>query len=115
MGLPPVRVAINLSVHQFLDPELLPGLSRTIQQTGIDPARLELEITETIAMKNVEPAVEILTQLHELGVMTALDDFGTGYSSLWRLNEFPVHTLKIDRSFVASLTATAGDQAIVKA
>ena len=113
-GLPPVRVAINLSVHQFLDPELLPGLSRTIQQTGIDPARLELEITETIAMKNVEPAVEILTQLHELGVMTALDDFGTGYSSLWRLNEFPVHTLKIDRSFVASLTATAGDQAIVK-
>ena len=113
-GLPPVRVAINLSVHQFLDPELVPALSRTIQRTGIDPARLELEITETIAMKNVEPAVEILTQLHELGVMTALDDFGTGYSSLGRLNEFPVHTLKIDRSFVASLTARAGDQAIVK-
>ena len=65
-------------------------------------------------MTNVEPAVQILTELHELGVKTALDDFGTGYSSLGRLNEFPVHTLKIDRSFVASLSSTDADQAIVK-
>jgi diguanylate cyclase (GGDEF)-like protein len=113
-GLPPVRVGITLSVHQFLDPELLSTLRNTIEQTGIDPTRVELEITETIAMTNVEPAVKILNELQDLGVKTALDDFGTGYSSLGRLHEFPVHTLKIDRSFVARLGGKDADPAIVK-
>ena len=113
-GLPPVDVAINLSAHQFLDPELLSMLRTTIEETGIDPTRIELEITETVAMTNVEPAVKILNELQELGVKTALDDVGTGYSSLGRLREFPVHTLKIDRSFVAALGGADGDPAIVK-
>ena len=113
-GLPAVRVAINLSVHEFLDPQLIGVLERTIQETGIDPARLEFEITETVAMTNVEPAIRILSELHGLGVRTALDDFGSGYSSLGRLNEFPVHTLKIDRSFIASLGGSDSDQALVK-
>ena len=113
-GLPPVRVGINLSAHQFLDPELLPTLRSAIKTTGIDPTRLELEITETIAMTNVEPAVQILEELNGLGVRTALDDFGTGYSSLGRLHEFPVQTLKIDRSFVSRLGGDDADPAIVK-
>ena len=113
-GLPAVRVAINLSVHQFLDPQLVDMPERTIQETRIDPARFEFEITETVAMTNVEPAIRILTELHNLGVRTAVDDFGTGYSSLGRLNEFPVHTLKIDRSFIASLGGSDSDQALVK-
>ena len=113
-GLPAVHVGINLSVHQFLDPQLVDVLERTIQETGIDPARLEFEITETLAMSNVEPAIRILSELHKLGVRTALDDFGTGHSSLGRLNEFPVQTLKIDRSFVASLGGSDGDQALLK-
>ena len=113
-GLPPVHVGINLSAHQFLDPELLSMLRTTIEETGIDPTRIELEITETVAMTNVEPAVKILNELQDLGVKTALDDFGTGYSSLGRLHEFPVHTLKIDRPFVATLGGKDSDPAIVK-
>ncbi|MDA1061958.1 MAG: bifunctional diguanylate cyclase/phosphodiesterase, partial [Chloroflexi bacterium] len=113
-GLPTVQVGINLSAHQFLDPDLLPMLRATIESTGIDPTRIEIEITESVAMTNVEPAVKILNELQDLGVKTALDDFGTGYSSLGRLHEFPVHTLKIDRSFVTSLGGADSDPAIVK-
>lgn len=114
-GLPPVRVAVNLSARQFQQPNLLEQVAQILQETGLDPRYLELEITETAAMQDVDFAIEVLRQLKDMGVRIALDDFGTGYSSLNYLRKFPLHALKIDQSFVHNLTDSAADLAIITA
>jgi diguanylate cyclase (GGDEF)-like protein/PAS domain S-box-containing protein len=114
-GLPPIRVAVNLSAQQFKQPRLMEMIKQILQETGLNPSALELEITETTVMNNVEVTKKILNELHAMGVSIALDDFGTGYSSLSYLKAFPFHTLKIDRSFVCDVTTDPNDKAIVAA
>jgi diguanylate cyclase (GGDEF)-like protein/PAS domain S-box-containing protein len=114
-GLPPIRVAVNLSAQQFKQPRLMEMIKNILAETGLDPTALELEITETTVMNNIEVTKTILNELHEMGVSIALDDFGTGYSSLSYLKAFPFHTLKIDRSFVCDVTTDPNDKAIVAA
>ncbi len=111
-GLPPVKVAVNLSVRQFQEENLVQNVTQILAETGLDPNYLELEITETIAMQNRELTKAILYQFDEMGVSISMDDFGTGYSSLNYLKNFPLHTLKIDRSFVRDLTTDPCDVAI---
>ncbi len=99
-GLPPVSIAINLSGVQFAHPQLLKEIQKSLDEFDISPDYLQLEITETILMKDTELAKDILRQLGELGIKAAIDDFGTGYSSLNYLKNLPIHYLKIDRTFV---------------
>lgn len=114
-GLPPIRVAVNLSARQLRQPNLVDMIARALQDTGLPPRYLELEITETTVMKNVELTKAILHALNQMGVSMAMDDFGTGYSSLGYLKNFPFNTLKIDQSFVRDLTTDPNDKAIVAA
>ncbi|MFM7426161.1 MAG: EAL domain-containing protein [Elainella sp.] len=114
-GLPPIRVAVNLSARQLRQPNLVKMIARVLRETGLAPRYLELEITETTVMKNVELTKNILCELHQMGVSVAMDDFGTGYSSLGYLKKFPFNTLKIDQSFVRDLTTDPNDKAIVAA
>ena len=114
-GLPALRVAVNLSARQLADPQLVGDIRAILAETGIEPACLELEITESMLMHDVERAIETLAQIKRLGVALSVDDFGTGYSSLSHLKRFPVDTLKIDRSFVRDLAVDEGDRAIVVA
>lgn len=104
---------VNLSARQFEDPRLIDDISRLLSETGFDPRRLCLEITETALMRDVDEALVVLTELHDLGIELAVDDFGTGYSSLSMLKRFPIKVLKIDRSFVDGLPGDANDLAIV--
>ena len=105
----PLMVAVNISAIQF-DKEDLPLLVRSaLAHSGLAPERLELEITETVMLKDEHGAFEILTRLHALGVRIALDDFGTGYSSLSNLRKFPFDKIKIDRSFISDLSAANVD------
>jgi diguanylate cyclase (GGDEF)-like protein/PAS domain S-box-containing protein len=115
LGLPPVSVAVNLSAQQFKQPKLVEMIDQILQETGLSSEHLELEITETTMMKNVELTQVTLEELHKMGISIALDDFGTGYSSLGYLKTFPLHTLKIDQSFVRDLTTDPNDEAIVTA
>ena len=114
-GLPAVQIAVNLSARQFMHRGLVDTIRSTIDETGIDPALLECEITETALMEHGEQTLEILSQIEQMGVKLAIDDFGTGYSSLAYLKRFPVHTLKIDRAFIRELETSSEDQAIVAA
>ncbi|MBF2049941.1 MAG: EAL domain-containing protein [Elainella sp. C42_A2020_010] len=114
-GLPPVRIAVNLSARQLRQPNLVEMVAQVLSDTGLAPRYLELEITETTVMKNVELTKTILCELHRMGVSMAMDDFGTGYSSLGYLKKFPFNTLKIDQSFVRDLTTDPNDKAIVAA
>ncbi|MGQ0521590.1 MAG: putative bifunctional diguanylate cyclase/phosphodiesterase [Actinomycetota bacterium] len=100
---PPLRVSVNLSARQLQNPALVSDVSRTLAAVGIDPARVTLEITESILMSDTESSVATLRRLKNLGVALALDDFGTGYSSLSYLQRFPVDMLKLDKSFVDGL------------
>ncbi|CAG22595.1 putative signal transduction protein [Photobacterium profundum SS9] len=109
------RVAVNLSPRQFNDPDLLENIRRIILNVGIDARSLEIEITESTLMENVESAIHTLHQFKELGITVAIDDFGTGYSSLAMLKRLPVDKLKIDRSFVKDLSSNNSDQKIVQA
>ena len=113
LGLPPVTIAVNLSVRQFADPDLLQNLQTLLQQSGLPACYLELEITESTVIQNPERAVTILAALRNHGIRLAMDDFGTGYSSLGQLKNFPLDVLKIDRSFVRDLATSASDKAIV--
>jgi diguanylate cyclase (GGDEF)-like protein/PAS domain S-box-containing protein len=113
-GLPPMQVAVNLSGHQLLQPRFTTLVQKILIETDLDPALLELELTESTIMKNPED-IRILRELKALGVQMAIDDFGTGYSSLAYLKRFPLNRLKIDRSFISHLTTDPDDEAIVEA
>ncbi|NOX42693.1 MAG: EAL domain-containing protein [Gammaproteobacteria bacterium] len=115
MGLPPMRIAVNLSALQFRKNDLVETISNILASAGLDPQYLELEITESFLMDNVDSAIAKLQDLSALGVCLALDDFGTGYSSLSYLKRFPLNTLKIDQSFVKDISTDPGDGAIAEA
>jgi diguanylate cyclase (GGDEF)-like protein/PAS domain S-box-containing protein len=99
----PLYMTVNLSARQFTQPDLIDQIRDILTETGVDPAYLKLEITESMVMDDFESAAEMLFQLRALGVRLSIDDFGTGYSSLTYLHRFPIDTLKIDRSFVACM------------
>lgn len=115
LGLGQLQVAVNLSAKQFRQRELLNDVQRILASTGLPAAHLELEITESCVMDNVEGAIAMLHDLHRLGISLAIDDFGTGYSSLAYLKRFPVHCLKVDRSFICDLETEPDDAAITQA
>lgn len=114
-GLEPPRVAVNLSAQQFRDPKLPDLVRSAIAESGIEPGLLELEITESAAMDNVEQTVSILTGLRNLGLHLSIDDFGTGYSSLSYLRRFEVDSIKIDKSFVDDIGRDSNADAICNA
>jgi diguanylate cyclase (GGDEF)-like protein/PAS domain S-box-containing protein len=114
-GLPPVRMAVNLSPRQFADPNLLADLTAALRDNDMDAGMLELEITEGMVMHDAERAVRLLRSIKDLGVRIAIDDFGTGYSSLAQLKQFPIDTLKVDRSFIRDIPGNAEDKAITEA
>jgi EAL domain-containing protein (putative c-di-GMP-specific phosphodiesterase class I) len=114
-GLPPLRIAVNLSPVQFRNRDVAELVSRALTESGLPADRLELELTESIVVQNAEAAAKTLMQLKELGVCCSIDDFGTGYSSLSYLKNFPVDRLKIDQCFVRNLRTDPNDGAIVRA
>lgn len=114
-GLPPVCMAINLSPRQFQHEQLLRDIDDTLSTTGMPPQLLELEITESMVMLNVERAIGLLTEIKKRGVRLSMDDFGTGYSSMALIKRFPIDTLKIDRSFIRDLPENTDDKAIADA
>jgi EAL domain-containing protein (putative c-di-GMP-specific phosphodiesterase class I) len=107
-------VAVNVSSRLFARRELYQQVAQVLRDTGLDPAYLELEVTESAVMEDPEVALEQMHRLRELGVRLAIDDFGTGYSSLLRLKRLPVQKLKIDQGFVAGLPWDEDDAAIVR-
>jgi len=114
-GASPFTMAVNISARQFAQPDLVERVEAILAETGLDPRLLELELTESMLMKNVQETATTLERLHALGVALAIDDFGTGHSSLDYLRRFPVGKLKIDKSFVQDVGHDAHDAAIVKA
>lgn len=113
-GFPPLRVAVNLSGIQFKNIDLAALVTRVLEESGLEPRFLELELTESIAMEHVEETLAKLQALAHMGIKLAIDDFGTGFSSLSYLKRYPIHTLKIDQSFVRSCTSDADDAAIIR-
>ena len=111
----PVRVAVNISGIQCQRQDLVEMVSRVLQQTSCNAEWLEIEVTESVLMKDADKTTEILLALKEMGVHLAIDDFGTGYSSLNYLKRFPIDTLKIDQAFVRDITIDPGDALIAKA
>jgi len=111
-GLNFATMAVNVSAMEFRDDNFLHGLFEILAETGLDPKHLELELTESVLMKQVESSTSILKALRDRGVKIAIDDFGTGYSSLSYLRKFPVDALKIDQSFVRQIS-TAGDDTVI--
>jgi EAL domain-containing protein (putative c-di-GMP-specific phosphodiesterase class I) len=114
-GYPALPISVNLSPKQLARDDLVDVVADTLRDTGLAPGCLELEITESSVMRDVDKSLATLLRLKELGVKISIDDFGTGYSSLNYLKRFPVDTLKIDRSFVSDIATNADDAAIVKA
>ncbi|MFX1735895.1 EAL domain-containing protein [Paraburkholderia sp. A1RI_3L] len=114
-GLPPARVSVNLSARVFQQRNITRLVMQVLEETGLDPQYLELELTESTIMRNAEEAVIMLNDLHALGIGLAIDDFGTGYSSLSYLKRFPVDRLKIDRSFVSDIGISGDDETITSA
>ena len=114
-GLRAVPLAINLSARQFMHRGLVESIRAIVDETGIDPALLEFEITETALMQHGGLTLETLGQIYRMGIRLSIDDFGTGYSSLAYLKRFPVRKIKIDRAFVRELDTSSEDQAIVAA
>jgi diguanylate cyclase (GGDEF)-like protein len=112
---PGLRIAVNLSARQFRQKNLIGMIEQVLGESRLHPSLLELELTEGMLMHNVEEATHILARLDEIGVRLAIDDFGTGYSSLSYLKRFPIHTLKIDRSFVRDISTDPDDATIVTA
>ena len=114
-GLPPKTVCVNVSARQFKDRTLIGRVIHALQESGTDSQYLELEVTESLIMQDVELAVATMQRLKELGVRITIDDFGTGYSSLSALKTFPVVRLKIDKSFISDLADDVSDQAVAAA
>ncbi|KAA3623524.1 MAG: EAL domain-containing protein [Proteobacteria bacterium] len=114
-GLPKITIAVNLSARQFLDTHLLDDVREILDETGMDPRRLEVEITESMIMQDVELAADTLRKLKQLGVKVAIDDFGTGYSSLSTLKLFPLDIFKIDKSFIRDVVHNTDDRLLTEA
>jgi len=114
-GLRAVPVAVNISALEFRHENFLEGVALILKETRLAPHYLELELTESILMHDVESSASVLKALKDMGVKLAIDDFGTGYSSLSYLKRFPIDTLKIDQSFVRDIVTDADDAAIVAA
>ncbi|MYM31327.1 EAL domain-containing protein [Duganella sp. CY15W] len=111
-GLPPLRISVNVSPRQFEDPRLVERVQHALNDSGLAPEWLELEVTEGVIMRDLQQAVAKMAELRAMGVSLSIDDFGTGYSSLSALKSFPISTLKIDKSFVRDLGRSDGDEAI---
>jgi diguanylate cyclase (GGDEF)-like protein/PAS domain S-box-containing protein len=114
-GLPPVRISINISPRQFMSRRLVTTLLGIVRESGADPRRIELEITETMIMRNLEQSIETLAQLRSVGMHVAIDDFGVGYSSLGQLKRLPASSIKIDRSFISSVPDDLSSGSITEA
>ena len=112
-GLPPLRMGVNLSARQFRQPDLAGTVRRILGETGLDPHRLDIELTESTLVKSPEAVAEILSGLETLGIQISIDDFGTGYSSLTYLKRLPIDILKIDQSFVRGVASDPDDASIV--
>ena len=112
---PELRMSVNLSPRQFQHTDLLKMITAALEESGLAPHDLQLEITESAAMQNSERTIAVLNRLNEMGVQLALDDFGTGHSSLSYLRRFPIHSVKIDQEFVHAIDWSAADRAIVSA
>jgi diguanylate cyclase (GGDEF)-like protein/PAS domain S-box-containing protein len=113
-GIAPIKVAVNLSVRQFRQKGLVKSIATILNDVGLDPRNLELEVTESMVMHSADEVIRTLWELEHLGVQLSVDDFGTGYSSLSYLKRFPVHRLKIDRTFVRDIGSDPDDTAIVQ-
>jgi EAL domain-containing protein (putative c-di-GMP-specific phosphodiesterase class I) len=114
-GLPSVNISVNISARQFREKDLVSRVVRALQTSGLDGQFLELELTESLIMQDVEAAVATMKELQGLGVQVSIDDFGTGYSSLSSLKTFPVARLKIDKSFINDLGTNENDNAVASA
>jgi PAS domain S-box-containing protein len=111
---PPLTMSVNITFREFAQPDLASEIRKSLEQTGVDPGCLQLEIIETIAMRDAEKSGHVLSQLKALGVRLSIDDFGTGYSSLSRLRRIPVDTLKIDRAFISHMDSDPESREIVR-
>lgn len=114
-GLPKICMSVNMSAIDFRQRDFVDGIEQTLEQTGLEPHLLELEITEGVLMQNIETTVTALARLKTMGIRLAIDDFGTGYSSLSYLRRFPIDVLKIDQSFIRGLSNDSNDAALVSA
>ena len=114
-GLRPVTMAVNLSPRQFADEHLLHDVDEALLASGMSPVLLQLEVTESMVMRNVSRAIRVLDAIQNRGIRLAIDDFGTGYSSMSLMKQFPIDTIKVDRSFVRDLAHDTEDQAIAQA
>jgi EAL domain-containing protein (putative c-di-GMP-specific phosphodiesterase class I) len=114
-GLPPMMMAVNLSSVQFRHPHLPELVTRILEEHGLEPRYLELELTEGVAMGDAQVAIGVMDRLHERGIRISIDDFGTGYSSLNYLRRFKVYKLKIDKSFVQDIGKDPEGRAIIVA
>ena len=115
MGLPPIRMAVNLSVRQFIQKDLAESVLRILEQVGLSPEYMELEITEDLLLEHNQTNIITLTKLRNQGIHISIDDFGTGYSSLSYLKRLPIDTLKIDQSFVRDIDTDPDNKAIASA
>ncbi|MDP9011383.1 MAG: EAL domain-containing protein [Pseudomonadota bacterium] len=114
-GLPPLRVAVNLSPSQFRQGDIVAMIRDALDQAGLEPRFLEVELTETTVMSDPEESIAVLEQLSAMGVLVSIDDFGTGYSSMSYLRRFPIDKLKIDRGFISEVLSSPDDASIVRA
>jgi diguanylate cyclase (GGDEF)-like protein len=114
-GLPPLRIAVNISAVQFHQPGLVDRVRAALQEAALEPRFLEIELTESCVMSDPEESIAVLEELSRMGVLISVDDFGTGYSSMSYLRRFPIDKLKIDQSFVADMDTCADDASIVQA
>ena len=114
-GLPPITVSVNVSARQFEEARLVDRVAAALVDSGLPPALLELEVTESLIMRDLQKSVATMRELKAMGVSLSIDDFGTGYSSLSSLKSFPISRLKIDKSFVSELADNPDDQAIAMA
>jgi diguanylate cyclase (GGDEF)-like protein/PAS domain S-box-containing protein len=114
-GITDIGMSVNISGNQFAQKNFLEIIDKVISESGINPGILQVEMTESVVMRNIDHATMVLNELKNRGIKIAIDDFGTGYSSLSYLKQFPVHKLKIDKSFITNMVSNSSDAALVKA